>query len=1304
MWLSGAVPKPASGDGRPLDREVLDSVARLTSQIIKQGGNILHDGQAGFAAVLLEQARRARDTGLGRSRVALWVSKFWNDEPAPEIEEWKSLCHVIETKVGHGGDDKPALEPSLEILHSRMVKHAHAFIAVGASFRDDCPESTGLSRQLELARARGLPCFLIGFGAKPTDYLSEHPQALETLENGLTLEENQKLAACEDVRHTVAAVVSQLSALFGRANKDASAVPAHALYVELATRITTQRLHYRSGDEETAAQSVSKLFEITRQLMKAHPEAHEFHRVALALLNDSVRPYTARWHGWMTQDGDKVDQDGKPILKLRDEWVRRKFREELRELQPLLFGFQKTLQALSLGRRADPRWLNLALDPVLRRGFATECRPESGTAWLGDCLTMELRPQVTLRLAGAKGPDESTHAATAILNAENREIARRRAQMRLRDSSPKQIKEPVERRNDDDPLKKSDATSQSIFNASGLALSGGGIRSATFCLGIVQALHRHGLFTRFDYLSTVSGGGYLGSFLSSYLGTDSSHLDETEKRIAAKRNTPLTRHEEVEASAVPTGSDEEIAQRGEDAHSRIDEALREPDGGGSESLAIRHLRNNSRYLLNGGGWGLLRIASVFVTGFFTSLLVLLTVPLLAAWALLGIKQPEVAQFFEKNLWLLEPWRNWRFAVVTTGFAILGAVLALRSKKGDLLANSIMWLGAAGVVLWLVAGIRALGLNIVYWPDLGWSASWGYPAGISLVGVASSLIILWLLVPLTQRAAHGTRWDSFPTKMRSLLESAALVVSIVLMLNVAICAVFPLVRGYEQASGWVGKRIDQLLNWNPPELLGTALLSIIPAIFAGLTKRKDGSIRTWAQWLFYLTAPAFFLVAFLAFASNLGVGGESRTQAQLSLAAGLTVALFIWAFVFLNINTFAPHRYYRNRLCECYLAARGRQQRSWLRRTIDKLLHGVSDPGRTESFEGVGTLQRLPLTALSASTAAPYHLINTTLNVAASKNPSLRGRNGDFFFFSRHFCGSPLTGYMTTEDLEKVDPHVDLGTAMAISGAAASTNMGWQTLRRFRFLMTLFNVRLGYWMRRPGSTGWWRPFEGPGPLYFLREMLGAVHERTHYVNLSDGGHIENLAVYELLRRQCKFIVCVDAGMEPKMECADLMRLQRYATIDLGIRMHFDPTDLTLLPTTYSRAYAVLVKLDYAPEHAENGTETSDKLGWMLYLKLALTGTEPRYVLDYRRQNPAFPHQTTVDQFYDEAQFEAYRALGECAVESLFRDEIIDGQEPKTLCRWFQKLANNLLPDNDEAFTKAMAEQSEATGALQNQGRA
>jgi hypothetical protein len=406
-------------------------------------------------------------------------------------------------------------------------------------------------------------------------------------------------------------------------------------------------------------------------------------------------------------------------------------------------------------------------------------------------------------------------------------------------------------------------------------------------------------------------------------------------------------------------------------------------------------------------------------------------------------------------------------------------------------------------------------------------------------------------------------------------------------------------------------------------------------------------------------------------------------------------LVLWATLFLNINTFAPHRYYRERLCECYLAVPGKSERTLAERGFDNVVHGAS-VDRTLKAAAIGAVKSLPITSIGASSAAPYHLINAVLNAEAGKNPELRGRNGDFFLFSRHYCGCPLTGYITTEEMERANPAIDLGTAMAISGAAASPNMGSKTLRRMRFLMTLFNVRLGYWIRRPGlgqqakgrfSEPFSRIFSGPGPTYFLREMLGAVHERTRYVNLSDGGHIENLAAYELLRRQCKFIVCVDAGMEPGMECADLMRLQRLAEIDFGIRMHFDPGDLSLLPTRYSRAYAILVKIDYAPNKIAHGRQTSDQLGWMLYLKLAVTGTEPRHVLDYRRQNPDFPHQTTGDQLYDEAQFESYRSLGECAAESLFRDEIMGNSRNLNnagVDEWFKMLAASLLPDNDETL--------------------
>ncbi len=968
-----------------------------------------------------------------------------------------------------------------------------------------------------------------------------------------------------------------------------SAIPSHELYVELATRITTQRLHYRSGDEETAAKSLHSLFPTTRNLMAKHADATDFHAVALVLLNDILRPYTARWHGWMTQNGDKTDKDGKPILKFRDEWVRRKFREELREVQPLLLGAQRVLFALSRHEPPDLSWLNPLPGSTEWSELEIECQrlaPQQ-PARLGGSIPLRIRPQIPLHGADNEGKSGSMILTDVLRQAESDAIRNRRQAMR--ETAP---------------------ASEEITDAAGLALSGGGIRSATFCLGIVQTLHRRGLFNQIDYLSTVSGGGYLGTFLSSYFGS-------------RQENHP---RERVDSTF------------GYDPHS-------------AESPAVRHLRNNSKYLLNGGGWGLLRIAGVMVSGFLTSLVMLLTIPLAMAWLTLFIQ------------WLAET--------------------------------------------------RVFSLIKLPWDAV--PAIFQQPGGPLLALLLVTLVLLWLVQAAVQRQAHGKQENQKWVNVRNGIETVFVITALSTILIAGLSGSFLAVQWYEDLGRNLAETAKRLETASPPKWLVTALSGLVPALFGALMKRRDGSVRKWAQWLFYLTGPVFFLLTFLMFASSLGVH-EARAKAtppadqpgslfiwpffnlgsllsqtrELLVWGVVSLFLLLWSFLCLNINTFAPHRYYRDRLCECYLAVRDGWARSPIKRGLDSLLHGVC-PERENQHQGsaVGTVRSLPLTHLGQSPAAPYHLINATLNAAASKNPELRGRDGDFFLFSRHYCGSPLTGYIRTEELEKVEPAIDLGTAMAISGAAASTNMGWKTLRRFRFLMTLFNVRLGYWMRRPGSGKLFWPLEGPGPLYFIREMLGAVHERTRYVNLSDGGHIENLAAYELLRRQCKFIICVDAGMEPGMECADLMRLQRYASIDFGIQIHFDPTDLTLLPTSYSRAYAILVKIDYAPGQAKPGRETSDQLGWMLYLKLAVTGTEPRHILDYRRQNPAFPHQTTGDQFYDEAQFESYRALGECAAESLFRDEIIGKNASNNLKvqDWFQHLANSLLSDNDEVFMKS-----------------
>ncbi len=130
------------------------------------------------------------------------------------------------------------------------------------------------------------------------------------------------------------------------------------------------------------------------------------------------------------------------------------------------------------------------------------------------------------------------------------------------------------------------------------------------------------------------------------------------------------------------------------------------------------------------------------------------------------------------------------------------------------------------------------------------------------------------------------------------------------------------------------------------------------------------------------------------------------------------------------------------------------------------------------------------------------------------------------------------------------------------------------------------------------------------------------------------------------------------------------------------MEYDTADLQFDDNRLSHAHVILVKIIYTGSPSDaSADESSTQLGWMVYLKLAMTDAEPAYVKIYQRTQPAFPL-----QFFDEAQFEAYRMLGECAAKSLFRREIVGDSLPDNLEDWFQALANNLLPDNDAVFSK------------------
>lgn len=291
---------------------------------------------------------------------------------------------------------------------------------------------------------------------------------------------------------------------------------------------------------------------------------------------------------------------------------------------------------------------------------------------------------------------------------------------------------------------------------------------------------------------------------------------------------------------------------------------------------------------------------------------------------------------------------------------------------------------------------------------------------------------------------------------------------------------------------------------------------------------------------------------------------------------------------------------------------------------------------------------------------PLHVVNTALNMTVSDDLGRQERQARSFTITPQHCGSAEA---TVDEPVPEDKRlgfrrsrlyggrdgVSLGTAVAVSGAAVNSSMGYHSSRAVSFLMTMFNVRLGAWLGNPGKNGGEGEagaFRRPGPrwalLPVLREAALGVGMKSKYVHLSDGGHFENLGLYEMVRRRCKTIVVCDAGCDRKFKFEDLSNAIRRARADLGVQIELKDV-AQLRPAekpdasglTYSSFHFTWGKVRY-PDN-----KTAD----LLYIKPTLRGDVPQDVLNYAANNDGFPHQSTGDQFFSETQFESYRALGE-----------------------------------------------------------
>ncbi len=903
----------------------------------------------------------------------------------------------------------------------------------------------------------------------------------------------------------------------------------------------------------------------------------------------------------------------------------------------------------------------------------------------------------------------------------------------------------------EDPTKPSDAPPYVWLNGkdrAALCLSGGGIRSAAFGLGVLQALAHHprppvedrsdppsvakaeeSLLRRIDYLSTVSGGGYIGSWLSAWIrraGFDKAWSDLTGR----------------------------------------------PDGADSEPASIGRLRHNSNYLTL--KLGVLSADSWTAVALYLRNLLLNWLIILPAFCgvLLALKWFAVlaASFWRDDLglgnWIVLAWPlGAACMIVALGFVnasrptygaietgqipflyrvmlpiVLSAVLfsaLFLSPACQLLLTATSHCGACTadrlaelattIKLKVLLAATVSGM-IIY--GLGWIVAGWFRRGMERRSVRDG--ISFMLAGAVYGALAGLGlWllQSYATGPYRLYAVLGLCLPWLLMAQLTAEAIFVGITHYQRNSDsdreWLGRAAgwytSTALIWLAVVVLayfGSAVLASqmseadhpwmqrvqtwlapvggISGIVTGLlgrssiTSRKggNGEVRTWGQIIsdaiLAIAAPIFgaMLIIGLSYTLDLAFLGKSFFGSKLLTNPGgfsaasrsdliwLIIATVIMTAVAgiaswqININRFSLHSLYRNRLIREFLGATNQDR------------HG--DP-----FTNFDNGDNLPMQELRADRSdavkrdgRPFHVLNLALNIVSTKNLAWQERKATSFTVSPLHAGTVRNGYRDSA-LYAGAPGITLGTAMAISGAAASPNMGYHSSPTITLTMALLNVRLGWWLGNTGGEGE-RSFQMEGPgfalKWFFLEAFGLTTDERSFVYLSDGGHFENLGLYEMVRRRCRHIIISDAGCDPDFEFEDLGNAVRKIEIDLGVRITLDNLE-TLKPRSADGAampqapYHCIGTVHYAA--ADGGG--SD--GRILYIKPGYHGTESAGIRAYALAHPAYPHEPTSDQWFGESQFESYRKLG---------FEITDGILSQAAKRAARKVGPGVAPDLRQIF--------------------
>ncbi len=804
-----------------------------------------------------------------------------------------------------------------------------------------------------------------------------------------------------------------------------------------------------------------------------------------------------------------------------------------------------------------------------------------------------------------------------------------------------------------------------------LCLSGGGIRSASFALGALQALARAGMLPRFHYLSTVSGGGYIGSWLTAF-----RHRAADDAAVLAALNQLAdTGNEPAEIAAIRANSNYLTPRLG----------ILSAD---TWTVLAHYVRN---LVLNWAIFGPLFLAVLIVPQLLARMLAELAKgpapwhhPLqyaAVAALLFGLSIAVCGRHRTRGNWLTDGWylcgvlapiivaaicltaiarsqplAGWyepviAAALIYAGSAILGRLLAASLPGGamqriqpglvgnfPILLDTLSWaLSGAfmGLLVWV--GLDLAGLIRTNWLSSDqdallviFGASWIVLAvlagellytGLTSYSARQDMDQEWLARSAGWMAAAAASWAVLAAL--DLYGPLILVQTssrIAILLAGGVSGIVALVFGASaKTAALVVQRATSKLTL--PQLVGVAAV-LFAAFLAILLSWVDSKI---SSAIFELIGRDRASEGF----------PSSGSFAMLGLALCLAL-LSLLLSVPINVNRFSLHALYRNRLIRAFLgAARGSAGRAPDPFTgfdpADNVAMAQSMPGT--SMPGTGGPQRL------------LHVVNVALNVVSSRRLAWQERKAEAFSITALACGNPNVGYRRTAEYG-ARHGISLGTAMAISGAAVSPNQGYHSSPLVGFLLMLFNVRLGWWLGNPRYA---RPSRRDGPrlglVPALQELAGATDDQRNWAYLSDGGHFENLGIYEMVRRRCRAIVVSDAGCDPQTRLEDLGNAVRKCFIDFGVRIEFDRLDLPARPgdkpppaagAAQPQVYCAIGRIIYP------GTGPD---GWILYVKPAYHGNEPADIRSYALAHPEFPHETTSDQWFSESQFEAYRSLGE-----------------------------------------------------------